>query len=85
MDSSQFVDRNGREDIKIIDKCVRNKFNWMWLEEKDANGDFLSDYIRKLKDPGFAWCLMCKAELNYGSSRKKHVSTLPVSLILHEI
>ncbi|RUS75553.1 hypothetical protein EGW08_016678, partial [Elysia chlorotica] len=43
----QFVDRT--TDLKAIEHGIRNKFRWQWLEEKDCNGDFLSDYVRKLK------------------------------------
>ena len=36
---------------------IRNKFRWQWLEEKDWNGDYLSDYERKRSKPGLAFCL----------------------------
>ena len=30
-------------DLKVVESGVRNKFKWTWLEEKDANNDFLSE------------------------------------------
>ncbi|XP_055881072.1 uncharacterized protein LOC129925675 [Biomphalaria glabrata] len=57
--------------IKQIDKNVKNKFKWVWMEEKDCMGDFLSSYIRKLEDPGVAWCIICKEKIKYGSAGKK--------------
>ena len=42
--SHEFVDR-ATDIVKDIDKEIRNKFKWGWLEEKDCNGDFLSSYV----------------------------------------
>ena len=44
------VDRHA--DVRAIDTSVKNAFRWSWLEEKDLNGDFLSEYIRKIDKPG---------------------------------
>ena len=52
-----FVDRNGRQDVKEIVKTVKNKFNWSCL---DVNRDFFSDYVWKVSEPGIAWCISCK-------------------------
>ena len=65
------VDRTA--NISAIDKGVRNKWNWQWLEERDADGHFLSEYIRKVDKPGFAICIICKGELQYGNGGKKDV------------
>lgn len=32
-------------EINKIDEDIKNKFKLSWLAEKDANGDFLSDYM----------------------------------------
>jgi hypothetical protein len=32
-------------DIKAIERSVKNKFKWSWLEEKDEHRDYLSLYI----------------------------------------
>ncbi|XP_019731634.1 uncharacterized protein LOC109519504 [Hippocampus comes] len=67
------VDRQA--DLHAIDASVRNTFKWSWLEEKDVNGDFLSDYIRKVDKPGLAICIWCNDTLRYGSSGKKDLKT----------
>ena len=36
------------DNLKAVEAKVKNKWNWTWLQEKDDNGDFLSDYVRKL-------------------------------------
>jgi hypothetical protein len=46
------VDRS----IKAIERSVKNKFKWSWLEEKDEHGDYLSLYIRKIDVLG---CVIC--------------------------
>ena len=39
-----------REDgsLKGIEEGVKNSFRWVWLEEKDQNGQFPSEYIRRV-------------------------------------
>ena len=41
------------------------------MQEKDSNGDFLSEYIRKIKQPGIALCIWCDKQLKYASAGKK--------------
>ena len=57
MASLEFMDRKGSELLlATLEKNVKNKFKWAWLEEKDQLGHFFSDYIRKIKEPGIVWC-----------------------------
>ncbi|KAK6964629.1 DNA repair and recombination protein RAD54 [Biomphalaria glabrata] len=74
--STSCQESSNRETIhlKEIDKSVKNRFKWEWLKEKDGAGQFLSSYIRKLKEPGVAWCLICKEKLKYGSGGKKSIT-----------
>jgi len=65
------VDR--KADIKEIEKGIKNKFKWTWLEEKDKDGYFLSDYVRKLNTAGQAKCIICNEIIKYASSGKKAV------------
>ena len=64
-----------REDgsLKGIEEGVKNSFWWVWLEEKDQNGQFLSEYIRKVNIPGKALCTYCNSLLNYSSGGKKGI------------
>ena len=58
------------ENIKKIDEKAKNKWNWTWLQEKDANGDYLSDYLRKIDARGLSFCIYCSKTLSYGSTGK---------------
>ena len=55
-------------NISDIDKTVKNKFKWEWLTARDNNGDFYSEYIRKLSSSGMALCKWCNHKINYGTS-----------------
>ena len=52
-------------NIKEIDEGVKNIFLWEWLQEKDWNDSFLSDYICKVDLPGKVVCTICKALISY--------------------
>ena len=41
------VESDVGENARDIDFSVKNKWLWSWLTEKEDNGDFLSDYIKK--------------------------------------
>ena len=42
MMAEQMVEHKGY--LKRIGNGIKNKSQWQWLEEKDCNGDHLSDY-----------------------------------------
>ena len=67
------MDVDRKMNVKEIDKGVKNKFNWKWLESKDGNGDFLSSYIRKINVAGKVRCIVCGVILTYGSSGVKAI------------
>ena len=46
--------------IKEIDANIKNCFHWRWLEQKDCDDYFLSDYLRKVNIPGKVVCSLCK-------------------------
>ena len=62
-------------DNAEIDETIKNKWSWFWLEEKDLNcyKDCLSDYIVKIKKPGFAYCFYCNVPVFYGSSGNRNL------------
>lgn len=67
----EIVERSENTNFKELDKGVRNKWKWSWLEKKDENGDFISEYTRKIKKPGLAICTWCNGkQTNYGESGK---------------
>ena len=59
------------DNVAEIVKLCKNKFKWTWLEEKDEDGFFYSDYVRKLKVAGLAVSIMCHDNLKYGSRGKQ--------------
>ena len=59
------------DDLKALEVNIKNKWNWSWLEERDGNGDFLSEYIRKVNQPGIALCVWCNKQLKYASASRQ--------------
>ena len=57
--------------VADIDKSIKHKWLWDWLDLKDSNGQYLSEYIRKLKIPGMGLCLLCNnqngKQINFGT------------------
>ena len=66
-----FVER-GKEDVKIIDKDIKNKWSWTWTDRVLCAGTsdehLAGDCFRKLKKPGEAYCVWCSIPIKYGSS-----------------
>lgn len=65
------MDVEREANLKQIDRGVKNRFNWRWLESKDSGGYFLSDYMRKIDIAGKARCIVCNQIVSYGSSGMK--------------
>ena len=59
--SSKVIERT--DDIKALEANVKKKWNWSWMEDKDNDGDFMSEYIRKINQPGVALCIWCNKQL----------------------
>lgn len=62
------VNRSDEFDVRSIDisKGLKNPWRWDWLE-KNVNGVYVREVIRKLRSCGKAYCLICAQELLYGS------------------
>ena len=50
----EIVERKISVDARKIDKEVENKWVWDLLLEKDINGDYLSEYLKKFDQAGVA-------------------------------
>ena len=59
--------------LKGIEEGVKNSFRWFWLDEKDQNRQYLSEYIQKVNIPGKALRTYCNSLLNYSSGGKKDI------------
>ena len=51
------------------DKSVKNPWSWSWLE-LECGGAPLSEFIRKLEEPGKAICIWCNQDIKYGGRGK---------------
>ena len=58
MPSYKIIERS--DDLEKIEKEIKNKWKLVWCEEKDGNGDFLSEFVRKIDKPGKALCIFIK-------------------------
>ena len=72
-DTYKIISRENNKSGREVDVAYKNKWNWSWLEEKDVNGDFILDYIRKMDASGLAFCIYCNKPVSYGSSGKKDI------------
>ncbi|GBO44976.1 hypothetical protein AVEN_173335-1 [Araneus ventricosus] len=63
---TDIITRESAENIKDLEKGIKNQWRWEWLEKK-VDGIYLRESIRKLKAGGMAYCLTCQRELMYAS------------------
>ena len=61
------ISRSDGTDLKLIDKDMKNRFKWSWLEEEDCNKMYLSDWTRKVNIESKVMCKLCNDLVNYGS------------------
>lgn len=59
------------EDTAIIERGVKNKWCWAWIEESGADGKPFGTWCHKLREPGACFCMPCSKKLLYDSSGKK--------------
>ena len=70
MTERRFIERREEAEVTAIDKAVRNKWSWKWME-RVVNGVNLAECIRKILRVGLAYCLQCRCDVNYRSRRGK--------------
>lgn len=56
-----------REDV-TIDKGLKNKWHWAWIEEIGRDGKPFGSWCKKL---GACFCTLCSRKLMYSTSGKK--------------
>ena len=61
---------NRSADLKAVERRVKNTFRWNWLEENDKLCDFLSEWVRKIDQPGVAICAWCNDRVKYNGKGK---------------
>ena len=62
------------EHLKTLEKAVKNKFRWRWLEttveitlKGERKATSLIEWIRKIDVPGKAKCIVCDKIISYGA------------------
>ena len=63
----QFLERKDEAKAKAVDASVRDKWSWKWTE-KEVDGCLAATCIRKLAEPGKAYCLWCECTITYANS-----------------
>lgn len=74
----KFLSRDQEASVAEIDKNVKNKFRWDWLQRTvtmkvklgkkiEEISETLEQFIKKCDLPGKAFCIYCNDVINYGS------------------
>lgn len=58
-------------ETRLLEKGIKNKWRWAWLEERGQDGKPLSSWCHKLAVPGACFCVVCHKKLLYATSGKK--------------
>lgn len=58
-------------NTKDLEKDVKNKWRWEWLNDVDADGVKWVQWLKKPEISGVAFCEACGKTINYKSSGKK--------------
>ncbi len=59
------------EDTKLVDKGIKNKWRWSWIEEVGRDEKLFGSWCQKLRQPGACFCTLCARKILYGTSGKK--------------
>lgn len=51
-------------NTSVLEKDVKNQWKWDWLDRK-IDGVKIEQSIKKLDEPGKAYCKLCRKEVNY--------------------
>ena len=56
-DTYKIISWENNKSGRKVHLAWKNKWNWSWLEEKDINGGFMLEYIRRIDASGLASCI----------------------------
>ena len=62
---------NPGEDALLVDKGLKNKWRWAWIEEIGKDSKPFGSWCKKLREAGACFCTLCSRKLLYATSRKK--------------
>ena len=60
--------------MQELEKDVKNKWRWMWLEEHSDSGVKFEEWCRKIDVAGTCFCVPCGKALIYATRGKKALS-----------
>lgn len=66
-----YLTKDQVSELEKVEKGVRNRWRWDWIEEKDSEGKKFRSWVEKMDAPGVAFCTVCLKSIKYGSSGKK--------------
>jgi len=58
-------------NTKDLEKHVKNKWRWEWLNEVEADGGKWGQWLKRPEISGVGFCEACGRTINYQSSGKK--------------
>ena len=67
--ASNFKVLENEDNSNVNDLGVKNRWKWEWLQVK-VGESYLSDCIRKTDRSGYALCIYCNCQINYGTNGK---------------
>ena len=67
--ASNFKVLENEGNSNVNDLGVKNRWKWKWLQIK-VGESYLSDCIRKIDRSGYALCIYCNCQINYGTNGK---------------
>ena len=67
--ASNFKVLENEDNSNVNDLGVKNRWKWEWLHAK-VGESYLSDCIRKIDRSGYALCIYCNCQINYGTNGK---------------
>ena len=67
--ASNFKVLENEGNSNVNDLGVRNRWKWKWLQIK-VGESYLSYCIRKIDRSGYALCIYCNCQINYGTNGK---------------
>jgi hypothetical protein len=71
-----YLTEEEEEKLKNVEKGVKNRWRWGWLDEKDKNGVELRAWVQKIDSSGVAFCTVCLKSVKYGTSGKTKLMKL---------
>src|SRR4029434_9442581 len=66
---SKFMNRGGAD--LLVDKRLKNKWRWAWIEEIGKDSKPFGSWCMKLREGGACFCTLCSRQLLYATSGEK--------------